>query len=300
MDRILSMQVFARVARLSSFSAAARELRLSPAAVSRHVAQLESHLGVRLVERTTRRVRPTEWGERYLARCEQIVDDLEALESEVGSGEGGAVGTLRVSAGVALGEEYVAPLLPDFLARHPALNVELVLSDAYMDLVAGGIDVSVRAGPLDDSTLRSRKLAETVSLLVASPGFLAESGAPEDLEALTQWSALCDTNRREPLWTFPGEHAPIRIRPRSRLAINHPKAIAEAAMQGLGIALLPHFAVAEALTMGRLVEVLPARGRTLISIQAISPAHREQTPKAERFVEFLLERFQVPRPPDLP
>ncbi|MFK7898375.1 MAG: LysR family transcriptional regulator [Myxococcota bacterium] len=294
MDRILSMQVFARVARLSSFSAAARELRLSPAAVSRHVAQLEAHLGIRLVERTTRRVRPTEWGERYLARCEQIVEDLEALEFEVGSGQGGATGSLRVSAGVVLGEDFVAPLLPEFLAENPALQVELVLSDAYQDLVESGIDVSVRAGPLDDSTLRSRRLGETLSMLVASPSFLEERGMPKDLEEVVAQSALCDSNRREPLWTFPGEKGLIRLRPRSRLTINHPKALCAAAIQGLGIALLPHFAVAKALASGELVEVLPERGRTPIPIQAVSPAHRERTLKAERFVEFLLERFEVP------
>lgn len=312
MDRFQSMRIFGRVARLGSFTAAARELGLSPAVVSRKVAALEAHLGARLIERTTRRLRLTTAGERFLLGSERILEDLGALEDEAGEAGSGLVGTLRVSAPQAFGASAVAPLLPDFLAAHPRLRVDLQLSDAYLDLVEQGFDVAVRAGAIDDASLIGRRIGETASLLVASPAYLARRGTPPDLASLSEHDALCDTNRRDPQWTFGADRAAdpsdpaaktsrapaaIRIRPRVRLSINHPQAVRDAAIAGLGVARLPHFAVDEALSSGRLVELLPERGRETIPVRAVYPRHRERTPKVERFVAHLVAHFALPRVP---
>jgi DNA-binding transcriptional LysR family regulator len=297
------MRVYCRVARLGSFRAAARELRLSAAAVSRHVAQLESHLGSRLIQRTTRRLRLTELGERYLERCEQILEDVESLESEIGSACGEVLGRLRVSAGVDLGRAWVAPLLPDFMAANPRLSVELSLRDEFVDLVADGIDVAIRSGHLDDSTLVARRVGESATVLVASPDYLARTGSPVDLAALSEHEALCDTNRREPVWRFAspdGAGSSVPVHPRVRLAINSPQALRDAALCGLGIASLPHFAVADDLEQGRLVEILPEQTRASFPLQVVFPARRHLAPKVRAFIAFLVERFYVPSPRPLP
>lgn len=297
MDRLDGMHVFSRVARLGSFSAAARELRRSPAAVSRQVARLEAHLGVRLLERTTRRLRRTAAGERYLARCEEILAAVDGLEDEIGSEGSGLVGRLRVCAGHAIGRRWVAPLLPAFLERHPRLACELVLADAFVDLVDEGIDVAIRAGALADSALRARRLATSVSVLVASPDYLARVGRPVEVEALGRLDGVCDTNRREPVWRLHAGGRSIEVRPRVRLAVNDPEVIGEAVIRGLGVALLPHFAVAEALATGALEPVLPDVVGDPIPVHAVRPAHREAAPKAEAFVDFLVDRFRLPDPP---
>jgi DNA-binding transcriptional LysR family regulator len=303
MDRFAAMRIYSRVARLGSFRAAARELRLSAAAVSRHVARLESHLGARLIQRTTRRLSLTELGERYLERCEQILDDVEALESEIGSAQGEILGRLRVSAGVDLGKAWVAPLLPDFMTRNPRLSVELSLRDEFVDLVAEGVDVAIRSGHLDDSTLVARRLGESATVLVASPDYLARAGSPVDLAGLSEHEALCDTNRRDPIWSFAssdGSGSSVQVHPRVRLAINSPQALRDAALRGLGMASLPHFTVADDLAQGRLIEILPEQTRAGFPLHVVFPARRHLAPKVRAFVAFLVERFRVPSPRSLP
>lgn len=302
MDRLEAMQTFARVARLRSFSAAARALRRSPAAVSRQVAQLEAHLGVRLLERTTRRLRLTPAGERYLRRAEALLAEVAQLEDEVASAGAGLVGRLRVCAGHAFGRQWIAPLLPAFLARHPRLACELVLADAFVDLVEEGIDVAIRAGRLADSSLQARRLGTSRSILVASPDFLARVGAPGSLADLQDLAAICDTNRRDPVWRFENAGRAVEVRPQVRLAVNDPEVVREAAVAGMGIARVPHFAVAEALATGRLVRLLPELAGETIPVHALAPAHREPAPKTEAFIQHLIRHFRLPAdrepPPD--
>ena len=279
------MQVFARVSRLESFSAAARELRVSATAVSRQVGQLEHHLGVQLLQRTTRQLRLTDVGAEYLERCEHLLCEVDDLESEVGEGEARVRGRLRVTAGVDLGREHLAPHLPQFLDAHPEVEVELSLSDRYVDLVAEGFDLAIRGGVLEDSSLIARPLAMSSLVAVASPTYLAEHGHPAEPTELEGHTAILDTNLREGRWTFDTPSGVIRVCPRSRVAINSPTATRAFALQGRGVAQLPRFLVGEEIRTGALVTLFDDLPRRELPISAVYPERRHQSARARSYVE---------------
>jgi len=294
MDRLAEMEVFVQVVDDGGFTEAARKLGLSKSAVSKHVSALEARLGVRLLTRTTRRVSPTELGLAYYDRARVVLSDAAEADSMVTSLQATPCGTLRVSAPVSFGVGQLIPTLAAFLRDYPEVDVQLTLEDRFVELVAEGFDVAIRIGALADSSLRARKLAETRSLLVAAPAYLAECSPPRDVDGLAEhrllhYSHLASGN----FWRLragSGEERQVRVG--GRLTVNNGEALVRAAESGLGIALVPDFMLGDALAGGRLVEILPDRPADLLGIHALYPEGRYPQPKLRGFVDYLVAAFR--------
>ncbi len=263
MDRLATMQAFVAVAEAGGFAPAARRLGIAASVMTKRIAQLEAHLGVRLLARTTRSVRLTEEGAAYLAPCTRILAEVMEADAAVAGARAEATGTLRVSAPTSLGIARVAPVLSALQARHPRLAVELVLLDRAVDAVAEGFDAVLRDQPgAPDENLRVLRLARLSRLVCASPAYIERRGEPADPQALAghdciHYSFLV-TGRR---WTFAADAAgkgsgEIGVTVRPYFASNNGRVMLEAALAGRGIALLPRFLVAESLAAGSLVRLL--------------------------------------------
>lgn len=289
-DRLLAMQVFARVARLEGFAAAARELHISATAVSRHVAMLEEHLDVRLLRRSTRRVSLTEAGAAYLERCERLLADLIELEEGVTGGRHEPRGRLRISAGVSFAQEQLGALMPEFLARHPELEVELRLSDRHVDLVGEGFDLAVRIGRLPDSSLFAKKLCPSRHVLCAAPSYIATHGEPQTPAQAREHACIVDTNQTAG-WEFMGPDGPVTHRAEGRYRVNSAHASSAAAIAGLGLAYLPTFVAGPRLASGELTPLLPAFRPIETSVYAVYPENRYLSAGVRAFIDLLVERF---------
>lgn len=292
MDRLQSMAVFVRVAELGSFSSAARQLGLSKSAVSKHVTALEERLGVRLINRTTRRLALTEIGAAYRDYCARIVQDVEEAEAVAMQHSALPRGRLRLNAPMTFGRLHLGPLLPEFLARHPGIEVELTLNDRFVDLLEEGYDVAVRIGRLADSSLIARRLASARSICAASPAYLAARGAPREPAGLAGHNCLRYTlSARPDEWGFQrgAEHVAVKVA--GNLVANNGDALRAAAVEGLGIVYLPDFIIGDDLAAGRLVELLPGWLAPEIPIHAVFPPQRHTTAKLRAFVDFLVEKL---------
>jgi DNA-binding transcriptional LysR family regulator len=223
MDRLGLMLSFRRVAELGSFSAAARDLGLSNAVISKHVAVLEGYLGARLINRTTRRQSLTEAGSAYYLRAVRLLEDLGEAEDAVGRMQAAPRGTLKVNAPMSFGIQHLAPVLPVFLERFPEMAVELNMNDRFVDLLAEGFDLALRIrSGLPDSRLIAQKLADARRLLAASPAYLARRGAPERPEDLTGHDCLIYSLADSPeLWDFDGPEGPVTVAVQGRLRANN-------------------------------------------------------------------------------
>lgn len=203
MDLIDELKAFVATAQTGSFTAAASQLGVSNRLTSKYVAELEERLGVRLLQRTTRKVGLTPAGEDLLARAPALLDDLDDLIGEISEGSRGFAGVIRISASVTFGETYVTGMLERFGQRNPSLSFDLRLSDRHVDLAGEGIDLAFRMGRVDTQSLKARKLGSFSSLLVASPDYLARRGTPREPADLVQHDCIIDTNRRSPRrWSF--------------------------------------------------------------------------------------------------
>jgi DNA-binding transcriptional LysR family regulator len=294
MDRFAAMRVFAQVVDSGSFAKAADKLGLSTSAASRQVAELESHLNTRLLNRTTRRVSLTESGRAFHARAMQLLADLEEAEQEAGRATVVARGTIRLTAPVTLGARHLAPLVAEFIGRHPGVAFDVSLSDRIVDLVEEGFDLAIRIGASGPDTLVARKLGETRLVACASPAYLATHGTPRVPEDLARHN--CFTYE----YVTPSEHWRFReplggervVRVRGNLHTNSGELHAEAAADGVGIALEPDLIVLPHLRAGRLVELLPEFAPAPLPIYAVYPSRKHLSAKVRLFVDFLVERFR--------
>ncbi len=284
------MDAFTRVARLGSFTGAARELRVSTTAISRRVGDLEGHLGVQLLERNTRRLSLTNVGAAYLERCERLLEDLQELENVAGLGQRAVRGSLRVTAGVDFGHDPVAGILSAFQRENPETRIDLHLTDHFVDLVGEGFDVAVRMGPLRDSSLVARRLGGSRLVLIASPSYLDEHGHPQRPGDLRGHACVFDSNGA-PRWTFEGPEGRVAFTPNARFAVNSPSVARDLVLSGAGISAIPHFAVAESLREGGLVPVLPDWAMDEIPLHAVFPPGRRLSSRVRAFVDFLVGRF---------
>lgn len=292
-DRLGDMKIFARVARLQSFSEAARELGTSTTSVSRRVGALEDDLGVKLLQRTTRRISMTDAGRGYLDRCEALLAEVALLEDEVREETAAPRGTLRVATGVSFAQEQLNPVLPRFLARYPDLSVELDLADRPVDLVAEGIDVAVRIGRLPDSSLVARRLALSRLALVASEEYLTRRGAPKAVEDLREHECILDRN--QPLaWRLRSGGEETDFVPRGRLRVNSAHTVLAAAAGGHGIGLVPTFVSGPALSRGDVRCVLPEVEPVPVPLNAVYPPNRHLATRVRVFLDFLREEFGDP------
>ncbi len=293
MDRFLAMESFVRVVERGGFSAAAQDLRISRAMVSRHVQELETHLGARLLHRTTRKVSLTEAGQVYYERSAHLLADLVAADSEVGELHTRPRGILRVNGPVVFGVRHLAPMVADYMRAFPEVQIELTLNDRVVDLVEEGLDMAVRIGTLADSSLIARRLAPCRLVVVASPDYLARRGTPREPADLARHDCIRYMyGEGGDIWHFAGPQGPEAVRVQGQLRTNNGDAMRIAALQGAGIAVIPSFIVSDELLAGTLTPLLPAwRGAEEMAIHAIYPPGRNPSAKLRSFIDFLVPRF---------
>lgn len=294
MDQLRAMAVFRRVVELGGFSAAARDLGLSNAAVTKQVAALERHLGVRLLDRTTRRVAPTPAGVDYHRASVRLLEDLDAMDAAAAQAGSTATGLLRVNVPVSFGVREVAPLMPELRRRHPGLRVMLTFEDRFVDLVAEGADVVVRVAsvPPDSPLLVARLLARVRQLVCGAPEYFARRGTPTTPSDLVGHDCVLYGVHPAPgAWTFRGPDGEVGVQVDGPLTVNNSLAITALLVAGMGVTLLPAFYLHEHLAHGLLREVLSEYRAPDVGIYAVYPRHRPPSAKVRALVELLQERF---------
>ena len=293
MDRLAAMRVFAQVVESGSFARAAARLGLSTSATSRQVAELESHLRTRLLNRTTRRVSLTESGRAYYERAVQLLADLEEAEQEALRAAVVPRGTIKLTTSVNFGVRHVAPAIAAFLARHAEVRFDVSLSDRIVDLVEEGFDLAVRIGAAGSENLVARKLGETRLLACASAGYLKAHGAPRAPEDLERHNCLTyEYVAPRNLWRFrdaAGSERAVRVS--GNLHSNNGDLLAEAAAQGAGVVFEPAFIVGPEVRAGRLVALLQDFVAPPMPIYAVYPSRKHLSAKVRLFVDFLVERY---------
>lgn len=287
MDITDELRAFVATAQTGSFTAAAGQLGVSNRLTSKYVAALEARLGVRLLQRTTRRVGLTPAGEDLLARAPALLDDLDELLAGVSEDSHGFSGVIRISAPVTFGEEYVTGMLDRFAAGNPRLTFDLRLDDRYVDLASEGIDLAFRVGVTDTLSIKARKLGMLRVMMVASPAYLAATGRPERPEDLAGHSCIVDSNRRQPRrWLLHRDGQEVPVSMDGRFIVNSARAVCQLALAGCGIAFLPRFAAREELADGRLVPVLPDHAGEEIPVSAVYLEGRQLPRKIRALIDF--------------
>lgn len=276
-------------------SAAGRALGLAPAVVSKSIKRLEERLGTRLLQRTTRQISLTEAGQGFYARVLAILAGVEEAEAFV-LGRGARMqGVLKVSAPTSFGRMHIAPHLKPFMDRFPDLSIHLILTDAFTDLIADGLDMAIRIGEPIDSTLVARRLAPVRRILCATPGYLARQGTPGSLEDLK--GHVCLRPHNNEAWKLEGPDGPLTFRPEGRLITNSSEVIREAVLSGMGIALRSTWDIGPELKSGQLVQVLPdIEGSRNVTLSAVYPSRQFLPAKVRAFIDFLAELYG-PVPP---
>ncbi len=294
MDNLAAMQVFGRVVETGGLSAAGRALGLAPSSVSRRIAELEDMLGVRLLQRTTRKLSLTEAGEIYYERTRDIVRAVEEANLAVTEERASPSGILRVTVPASVARLHVAPAVAAFHAQYPAVKVVMSVSDRLADIVDEGLDVAIRSGPLEDSSLIARKVGESRCLVCASPSYLKRAGRPLRPDELS--GHACLTFRTHPgsnPWRFRDGEAMTEVRATGPFFADNGEVLVAAACAGLGLVLAPEWLVGEEISRGRLVEVLtdhpPDPAAT--PLHAVYPPGPYTAPKVRVFVDFLAGRF---------
>jgi DNA-binding transcriptional LysR family regulator len=294
MDRLLALSVFAKVVEQGSFARAAERLELSTSAVSRHVADLEAHLGARLLNRTTRRLSLTETGAAFYERCVQLLADLEEAEEAVTSTAIVPRGTLKLTCSITFGIRHLAPAIAAFAALHPQMRFDVELSDRVVDIVDEGFDLAVRIGEIGSQSLIGRRIGASQLICCAAPVYLRERGtptAPGDLIEHTCLSYEYLPSRN--VWRFcdrDGNCQDIRITGTAHA--NNGEMLTALATAGIGICYEPDFIVAPELRTGALVQLMRDFSAPSVAIYVVYPSRRHLSAKVRAFVDFLIERFE--------
>jgi DNA-binding transcriptional LysR family regulator len=294
MDTLTGMDLFVRAVDTGSFSETARTMNLTPSAVSKQIARLEDRLGVRLFNRTTRRLAPTEEGRAYYERCRQILADVEEAEAAVSQLNATPRGVLRVNMPIVFGRRHVVPALSDFLGRYPDVHLDVTMTDQFVDPIAEGVDMLIRVGELKDSSLIARKLAGSRRVIIASLEYWKKHGKPASPDDLTRHNCLTYAYLATgDDWRMTGpdgvEHV---VAVSGNFAANNGEALMAAALDGVGVALLPTWMCGPELQSGELAEVLADYTLPEPSVHAIYPPGRHLSAKVRAFVDFLVERFK--------
>jgi DNA-binding transcriptional LysR family regulator len=287
------MTAFVRAVELGGFSTAARDLGLTPSAISKLVTRLEDRLGVRLLDRTTRRLALTPEGEAYFQRSQRILADIAEAEDEVASLSGTPRGLLRVNVGTAFGMHQLVPALPEFLARYPAMRIELTMTDRVVDLIEEGADLAIRLGALGDSSLVARRICDLERVVCASPEYLRRHGMPAKPDDLLSHNCLsvdyAPSLRR---WPFTAGEGVRHVEVLGNVSANNADALLELALLGVGVIRLSEVIVGEALQKGLLVPLLAdVHHSEPLPLHAVYPQGRHRSPRVAAMVGFLVERF---------
>jgi DNA-binding transcriptional LysR family regulator len=291
-DTLQEMAVFSRVVAAGSLSAAARELGFSPALVSRRLAALEARLGVRLINRTTRSLHLTDEGASYFDTCARVLAEIEEADAAVTAGRVEPQGPLKVAMPASFGHQHLTPLIPEFAARYPKIQLALSLSDRNVNVIEEGFDLAIRIADLEDSSLAARRLAPNRRVVCASPAYLARHGSPRTPEDLANHNCLT-TNDFVMSWEYKGpDGKPGAVRVTGRYACDNWEVLREWALAGLGVALKSTWDVNRHLDDGSLVPVCP--GYTFhsdVAIYAVYPHRRFLPAKTRVFIEFLAASY---------
>ena len=291
-DKLLALRLFVRVARTGSFSAAARELDLSQPSVSRIIAALEKDVGGALIARTTRAVTLTDVGNEYLTRVEEILVSLEEADHQArGSRE--LRGSLRIAMPGSFGVREIVPVMPGFLARHPSLNVSLLMSDQRQDTVKEGVDVALRLGELADSTATARLIGRTQRVIVASPTYLKARGAPRTPDDLAAHAAIVGpAGTSAGTWSFQKDGQSVSARINSRLTVTGNEAAVAAAVAGLGVVTTALWGCRAELASGSLIQLLPDWTMGEVEAHGMFTPGRRPKPSARALVEYLIAELR--------
>ncbi|MEM7061970.1 MAG: LysR family transcriptional regulator [Cyanobacteria bacterium P01_B01_bin.77] len=293
MDKFAAMQAFVQVVEANGFAAAARVMGLSRSAVNKLVITLETDLGVRLLQRSTRRVTPTATGMAFYERCLGILADLEEAELAVSQAQAEPVGPLRVNAPMTFGTLHLGPVIAEFMVQYPGVQVQLTLEDRFVDPVAEGFDLTVRiAQPETSSRLVVHELAQLRRLLCAAPRYLQHHGMPQSAEDLRNHSCLAYgelAGRHE--WLLAGPTGENRVVVNGAMCSNNGEVLRDAAILGLGIVLLPEFIVQQSLEQGSLQEIMVDYRPQALSLWVMYPTNRHLSTKVQLLTVFLQERF---------
>jgi len=284
LDHLRDLEIFAQVVATKSMSTAARNLGLSPAAVSKRIRRLEERLSVRLLQRTTRQLALTEIGQGFYERVVPILASIENAEMWIAHGSATVRGLLRVSAPTSFGRMHIAPHLKGFLDLYPALTVDLVLSDTFADIIRDGFDLAIRIADPEDSSLIARRLAPNHRILCASPTYLARHGTPDCIDDLRHHVLLSHTMTE---WQLEGPEGPRFVRVEGRLRTNSSEVVREAVIGGVGIALRSTWDIGSEVKSGSLVQVLSEyTGSKRVIIQAVYPSRRHLEQKVRAFIDY--------------
>lgn len=293
MDRLTEMEAFATVVDQGGFTDAAKKMGISKSAVSKHVSALEARLGARLLNRTTRRVSPTEIGLAYYDRARRVLNDAGEADALVTSMQSAPSGLLRVSVATDFGVNLLSPILGEFLKEYPEISINMVLNNRYVELISEGFDMAIRMGELEDSTLRARRLCETTKRMVAAPGYFQTFGRPQRIDDLNDHKLLHYSNQASGnVWKISAPSGEKRqVRTAGWLTVNDGQSLLQAAIAGLGIAYLPSFLYAEAMAKGLLEDAIPDLPKETLGIYAVYPPGRFTQPKVRAFIDFLAVSF---------
>lgn len=291
MSQLEDMQIFVSTVDAQSFTAAADKLGLSKQFVSRRVMALEERLDARLLMRTTRKLSVTDTGRAYYERALKIIDEVNEAEQLVSSANASPRGTLRISAPVSFGTLHLGPAIARFMAQCPDIAIELDLSDRFVDIVGEGYDMAIRIGHLADSSLLARHIAPAQLVACASPAYLKAHGKPGTPLDLKAHECLLYGHGRNVEWHFVEKGRALRIPVKGRLRANNGELACAAAIEGLGIALLPTLIVGEALRAGKLLTILDAYAPPPLNIYAVYPQHRQSSLAIKAFADFLRSTF---------
>ena len=286
MDRLHAMTAFVRVVETGSFSGAARLLGVGQPAVSKTIAQLEERLQVRLLVRSTHALAPTDAGLRFYERARQAIQEVEAAELEARGAGAGLAGRLRVSAPTTFARLMIVPRLPAFMADHPLLDIDVVLDDRVIDLVAEGVDIALRIGSMADSIAVARKIASGGRSVVATPAYLARAGTPKTLADLADHDALV-YSRLGDTWTFRQGETEESVAVRGRLRVNAAEGLRAAVLADMGLAVASDWMFAPELARGAVRRVLPQWTLPPLDLWAIFPTGRLASAKARAFAQFV-------------
>lgn len=295
-DHASEMAAFVRVVEANGFSAAAPALGLTPSAVSKLVTRLETRLGVRLLQRTTRALHLTQEGEIFYASARRIVSEIDALENQIAGQSSTPSGVLRVTTSLAFSTHQLAPVLSEFLARHPLVQFELLPTDRVIDMVEEGIDVAIRIGRLADTSFMARKIGEDKRLICAAPSYLARHGTPQRPEDLARHNCLVSRDRTHlNRWPFKIDGQMVEIEVGGRVAVTEGETQMQLALQGIGIVRVTRLTLAQAIRDGALLPVLgDFSADEAVPIHAVYPHRRHLASKVPAFVNFLIEKFTPP------
>jgi DNA-binding transcriptional LysR family regulator len=298
MDRLTEMEAFATVVDQGGFTDAARKMGISKSAVSKHVSSLETRLGARLLNRTTRRVSPTEIGLAYYDRARRVLNDAGEADALVSSMQSAPTGLLRISVATDFGVNHMSPILGDFLVDYPDITVNMVLNNRFVELISEGFDLAIRIGEMEDSSLRARKLTETTKRLIAAPSYFEQFGRPEKIDDLNNHKLLHYSNQSAGnVWKLTAPSGEKRqVRTQGWLTVNDGQSLLNACVSGLGIAYLPSFLYADALRQGLVEEAMPELPKETQGIYAVYPPGRYTQPKVRTFIDFLVDAFKEKGP----